>query len=117
MSQGKKIDLSVRWRGITFPNPVIVGASEIADNAWSVRKCLENGVGGIVTKTYTYEPQMATRPKPYHAHYRKFGLKDSWITFVRLDTKPWDLALKQELPEMVRMCKAAKVPLPQIRHS
>ncbi len=107
----KSIDLSVRWRGITFPNPVITGSSEIADDAWSTEKCLANGVGGVVTKTYTYQPEMRTRPKPYHAHFAKFGLPDSWITFVRLDTKPWELALRQELPQMVSMCKKAKVPL------
>ena len=106
-----KVDLSVMIDGIKFKNPIIPGSSEIAFDEASVKRCIDNGVGGIVTKTYTYVPAMATRPRPTHAHYQKFGLSDSWETFVRQDTAIWQEAVEKHLPGMVKLCRDAGIPL------
>lgn len=107
----KKIDLRVKMGPVTYKNPLLEGSSEIVCDEKTARRALEHGAGGIVTKTFTCVPEMQTRPSPYHAHYRKFGLKDSWITFVRLDTVPWDKAAKTVIPKIKKVCDEYKVPL------
>ena len=96
-----KVDLSVLLDGIKFKNPILPGSSEIAFDEASVKRCIDNGVGGIVTKTYTYVPAMATRPRPTHVHYQKFGLSDSWESFVRQDTAIWQDSRAQKLEDIL----------------
>ncbi len=75
------IDLSVKICGLTFRNPILPGSSDIILDEIGVEKCIDQGIGGIVTKTFTSGP-LRTRARPYHFNYRVFGKghENSWIT-------------------------------------
>jgi len=106
------VDLTVKMGSLTFKNPVIPGSSEIAFDAKSVKKCIDHGVGGIVTKSWVNFPEGVTRPFPYQVFYRKFpGYDISWITYVHQNTIPTDVGLKKEIPEMIRLCRKAEIPI------
>ena len=66
------VDLSVEICGLTFPNPILPGASDIILDERGVEKCIEQGIGGIVTKSFTSGP-LRTRARPWHFNYRVFG--------------------------------------------
>jgi len=107
-----EIDLATKMGPITFPNPVLPGSSEIACNTQTVKRCIESGVGGIVTKSYTNVPEMAARARPYNFFYQKFGsgLEYTWYSVVRADTVLADTAVQKLIPEMVKLCKKAEIP-------
>jgi dihydropyrimidine dehydrogenase (NAD+) subunit PreA len=110
----KKIDLSVKMGSIRFRNPILPGSSEIAFDPKSVKKCLDNGCGGIVTKSYNHvKTGTGVRPRPYLYYYRTFGkgLERSWLTDTLGDVWPLDLVVKDRLPEMKALCKKAGAPL------
>jgi len=105
------LDLSVSVAGIKFRNPILPGSAELAADERTVKRCIDSGVGGIVTKSFTDVPLLSTRPRPYHFHYRKFGYADSWLTITRADTVPWQEALEKKLPGMVKLCADAGIPI------
>lgn len=110
----KKIDLSVKMGSIRFKNPILPGSSEIAFDPKSVKKCLDNGCGGIVTKSYNHVKTGAgVRPRPSLYYYRGFGkgLETAWGSDTLGDVWPLDLVVKDRLPEMKALCKKAGAPL------
>lgn len=46
-------DQSVRFLGVDFKNPVVVGSSELTLSAANMKKCVDAGAGGLVAKTLT----------------------------------------------------------------
>lgn len=46
-------DISVRFCGVDFKNPVVVGSSELTLDAANMKRCVDAGAGGLVAKTLT----------------------------------------------------------------
>jgi len=44
-------DLTVEFSGVTFKNPILASPGPPTNNLRRIRKCVENGVGGVVFKT------------------------------------------------------------------
>ena len=51
-------DLSVRFCGVFFKNPVVAASAEPTLNARNMKKCIDAGAGGVVAKTMTDSPAM-----------------------------------------------------------
>jgi hypothetical protein len=48
------VDLTATIEGVTFKNPVAAASGIITRSVHSVRKCVEAGVGAVVTKSITF---------------------------------------------------------------
>ncbi|MFC1874425.1 4Fe-4S dicluster domain-containing protein, partial [Chloroflexota bacterium] len=108
------LDLSVEIGGVIFQNPILPGSSDIILDERGVEKCLEQGIGGIVTKTFgTVTGETAFRIRPYHFHYRVFGkaFENSWITRGAGHPMPAKEAAAKLVPGMAKLCHEAGVPL------
>jgi dihydroorotate dehydrogenase subfamily 1 len=107
-----KPDLSTEIKGIKFRNPVLPGSSDIILDVRGVERCLQQGVGGIVTKSFT-PTRFRTRARPYHFNYRVFG-KEFSCNFVskgsvcHLDP---ETVAEKFMPKAVRLCRDEGVPI------
>ncbi len=107
------IDLSIKVCGLTFCNPVTPGSSDIGYDEAGVRKCIEQGVGGMVTKSFTSHSPLRTRARPYHFNYRIFG-KGFYSNFIsRGGFHPMDPKQAADIivPQMAKLCQGAGIPL------
>ena len=107
------IDLSVKIKGLTFRNPITPGSSDIVLDEKGVENCIENGIGGIVTKSFTSHPALRTRARPYHFNYRVFG-KGFYSNFIsRGGFHAMEPAKAAEtlVPKMAKLCQDAGTPL------
>ncbi len=106
------IDLSVKAGGLTFRNPIIPGSSDIVLDERGVVKCIKQGIGGIVTKSFTSTP-LRTRARPWHFNYRVFGkgLESNWISRGGAHPMSAEQAAEKLVPRMARLCKDEGIPL------
>jgi dihydroorotate dehydrogenase subfamily 1 len=109
---GKDIDLSVEIKGVKFKNPIVPASSDIVMDEKGLQRCIEQGVGGIVTKSFTWTP-FKTRARPYHFNYRVFGkgLENNWISKGSVHHMDTAKACKTLVPKMAAMCRDAGIPL------
>ena len=108
----KRIDLSVQVCGVTFRNPIIPGASDIILTERGIMKCIEQGIGGILSKSFTSaEPR--TRARPYHFHYKVFGkgFENNWISRGGAHVLSPEEAVEKLIPRWSRLCKDEGIPL------
>ena len=106
------MDLSVEVHGVTFRNPIIPGASDIVLTERCVEKCIEQGIGGILSKSFTSaEPR--TRARPYHFHYKPFGkgFENCWISRGGAHVLPPEEAAEKIIPRWSALCKNEGIPL------
>src|SRR4030042_5291563 len=107
-----KPDLTTEIKGLKFRSPVLPGSSDIVLNKRGVERCLQQGVGGIVTKSFT-PTRFRTRARPYHFNYRVFG-KEFSCNFVskgsvcHLDP---ETVAEKFMPKAVRLCRDEGVPI------
>jgi len=106
-----KVDLSVELGGVRFKNPVIAGACDLTATLWGIRKCAESGVGGIVMKTLSTDPNARTRTCPYFTTLERFGkgfetLLGTTEAYNAATPETW---LKEVGPEAVKICHDAGV--------
>lgn len=57
-------DLSARIAGVTFKNPVIIGAGTATLNTEKMTQCMAAGAGGVVGKSVAYDPMYQRQPRP-----------------------------------------------------
>jgi dihydroorotate dehydrogenase subfamily 1 len=107
------VDLSVEVAGLTFRNPILPGSSEIVFDEKGAEKCIQQGVGGIVTKSFTSTPFLRTRPRPWRFNCTPFGkgLEDNWISRGGLHSMAAEQAAERLMPKMVTMCRNEGIPL------
>jgi len=80
------VDLTVNIKGLSFPNPLIVASGPSTLNAKAIMKCFENGAGGVVTKTITYDPFQQLQPKPrMYILNKKDALAGRFYSFYSVD--------------------------------
>ncbi|HME42276.1 MAG TPA: tRNA-dihydrouridine synthase [Syntrophorhabdales bacterium] len=106
-------DLSVQVGGLTFRNPIIPGSSELILDQRGAEKCLEQGVGGIVTKSFTSTDLLRTRPRPWRFNCNVFGkgFENNWIGRGGLHPMSSERAAETLVPAIARLCRNEGVPL------
>lgn len=57
------MDLSVNFLGLSFKNPILVSAGPLTGSGEMIRKSIEAGAGGVVTKTIANEIRPNVRPR------------------------------------------------------
>jgi dihydroorotate dehydrogenase/ferredoxin len=107
------VDLSVKVGPLTFKNPILNGASGVAADVKTVKKCIRNNVGGVILKSLTHVEFLRTRYVPTYffmdplgPEYR--GLMGHGESFSMYDV---DEFVKTQLPEIVKECRKAEIPL------
>lgn len=109
------IDLHVNMCNITFRNPVLSAASEIAYDVRSVKKCVQHGCGGVVLKSTMHPnvPVAGRRPIPNMASLRPLGadFKSSFLADPIFSHIKPDEFINKELPEIVKLCRDSEVPV------
>jgi dihydroorotate dehydrogenase (fumarate)/dihydropyrimidine dehydrogenase (NAD+) subunit PreA len=51
-------DMAVNFCGVRLKNPVVAASAEPTLNAHNMKKCIDTGAGGVITKTMTDSPAM-----------------------------------------------------------
>jgi dihydroorotate dehydrogenase subfamily 1 len=109
------MDLSTKVAGVEFKNPVLPGASELVFNGESAERVAETGVGGIVTKTFTSNPDYRVRLRPYQFPLARFNkaLKGagSFYSLAAPHVEEIDVVMERNIPEMAQVCKEKGIPL------
>jgi len=107
------IDLTTKLGPLTLKNPILPGSSEIVMDDEGVEKCIKQGIGGIVTKSYVDDipPTMKTTPRPWAFYLGRFGLETSWLANAGFVARPPQVVLEKYMPRMVRLCNEAEIPL------
>jgi len=98
------MDLSVTFAGLSFPNPVLASAGPLTDTYEKMERCIEAGIGGIVTKTIKDDPEKnfpRPRLKVYGSRPKKLpliGLQniDGYSESSVETWKTWLVRLKRE---------------------
>ena len=116
------IDLSVEIktnRGtLTLKNPLLPGSSEVAVDENTIKRCIDNGVGGVLTKSVgnaTSPLWVKTTSRPWAFALDKFGpeYRGAWLLqpiFFQPENTPEKVAEKR-IPKWKKMCQEAGVPL------
>lgn len=66
-------DLSVKFAGLEFKNPVFASSGPISDSPETVEKCCKGGAGAVICKTVIDIPQLRVYPRPHDFSLQKFG--------------------------------------------
>jgi dihydroorotate dehydrogenase subfamily 1 len=85
-------DLSVKFAGLKFKNPIIASSGPPTRNLACVKKAINAGVGAVVPKTINFEEFSQTRPHPIY--YRT-----SWKT---LDAKSYQERIPKDASLVAR---------------
>jgi dihydropyrimidine dehydrogenase (NAD+) subunit PreA len=100
-------DISVRFAGLEFKNPVFASSGPITDSAETVENCCKGGAGAVICKTVTGIDALRVYPRPHDFALDKFGkgLKNSSLGAAKLlaDESPDDWA-KNVLPRLLEIC-------------
>lgn len=107
-----KPDLTTEIKGLKFRSPVLPGSSDIILNERGVERCLQQGVGGIITKSFT-PTRFRTRARPYHFNYRIFGkeFENNFISKGSVYHLDSETVAEKLMPKIVRLCRDDGVPL------
>ena len=66
-------DTRVTMCGLEFKNPILSAADDFGSTARLARRVVEQGIGGLVSKTVHRIPGMGQWPRPWHFPIKKFG--------------------------------------------
>lgn len=51
------MDLTVKFGRLEFKNPIVASAGGPTHSIHGLKKCIEAGVGGVCTKSISYDPE------------------------------------------------------------
>lgn len=109
------MDLKVKVAGVPFKNPILPAASELVFDGPSAKRMVEQGVGGVVTKTFTTSPEFRIRLRPYQfplIHFDPaFKKSGSFYSLASLHVQEMNRVMERNVPEMAQVCKQHGVPL------
>ncbi len=109
------VDLSVEIGGVSFKNPVLPGASELALDEQSALDLVRVGVGGIVTKSFTSQKDRRVRVRPYQFPLRGFGNgfeeSGSLYSLSAPHVEEMDRIIGEKIPRIAAVCRREGVPL------
>lgn len=106
-------DLKVNFAGVELKNPVVVSSCDFGEKEHLARRVIEQGIGGLVTKTIHSIDGPHRWPRPYFYSLRRFGreLKDCWVCsemFSNMSPEEW---FATEGPAIKRLCEENDVAL------
>jgi len=58
------VDLGIEFAGIRFKNPVVAAAGPITSTPYTIRRCVENGVGAVIVKSVGLDEENQLLPRP-----------------------------------------------------
>lgn len=93
-------DLSTKLKGIILTNPIMPASGPIVRDAKSIDECLKQGVGAIVTKTFSDKPAPIARPCMQETHYGGFLNSELWS----------EIPVEQWIEAKYEKCKTMGVP-------
>jgi dihydropyrimidine dehydrogenase (NAD+) subunit PreA len=116
------IDLSVEIKtgrgSIVLRNPLLPGSSEVAADETTIRRCIDNGIGGIVTKSAGHlstPPPVLVTSKPWAFPLDRFGpeYKGAWLLQAGYFTEEenFEKLMEKAVPKWYKICHDAGVPL------
>jgi len=68
-----KPDISVDVCGVKFQNPIVIASATPSKDKDYMKRCVDNGCGGIIAKTVTYEPLLHKYVSPRFTVLHKKG--------------------------------------------
>ncbi len=109
------LDVKVKVAGLTFRNPVLPAASELVIDGQSTKKIINAGVGGVVTKTFTTDPEFRIRLRPYQFPLNHFDpafkKSGSFYSLASPHVQEMNLVMEKNVPEIAHICNENKIPL------
>lgn len=116
------IDLSVEIRtnrgSLVLRNPLLPGSSEVAGDELTIKRCIENGVGGIVSKSVGHLSSpgpVVTTSKPWAFPLDRFGrqYQGAWLLHAGYfaEEENFENMMSKAIPKWYKMCHDAGVPL------
>jgi len=100
------VDLTVEIAGLKFRNPVLPAAGPPVRDGVRIKKCIEGGAGGIVTKTISIKAADPLIPRPHMAEVRGGFLNtELWSEL------PPEVWAEKELKIAREATRAAGIPL------
>lgn len=73
------VDLSVKFMGVKFKNPVVASSGTITRLPHNMRRCIEAGVGAVTTKSFFFNLRYSGRPAhPAYVFLDKYGRR-GWM--------------------------------------
>ena len=100
------VDLTVEIAGLKFRNPVLPAAGPPVRDGERIRRCVEGGAGGIVTKTISVKAADPLIPRPHMAE-----VKGGFLNMELWSELPPEAWFERELKIAREVTKAAGVPL------
>ncbi|MBI4187237.1 MAG: 4Fe-4S binding protein [Chloroflexi bacterium] len=73
-------DLRVKFAGVEFKNPIVASAGHITHSPYTMKRCIEAGVGAICTKSISVDAESWKRPHPANWFLDKQGDPGSVLT-------------------------------------
>ena len=100
-------DTRVTMCGLEFKNPILSAADDFGSTARMARRVVEQGIGGLVSKTVHRIPGMGQWPRPWHFPIKKFGEghEQGFICSELYCHIEYDRWLNEEAPKMVKLCR------------
>ena len=98
-------DISVKFAGLEFKNPVFASSGPITDGPETIEKCCIGGAGAVICKTVITIPELRVYPRPHDFSLEKFGLKNTGLGGGKLfaDETP-EVWAKEVLPRCLEIC-------------
>lgn len=100
------VDLSVEVAGLKFRNPVLPAAGPPVRDGIRIRKAIEGGAGGIVTKTISIKAADPLIPRPHMAE-----VKGGFLNMELWSELPPEKWFKEELKIAREATESVKIPL------
>ncbi len=116
MAVDLSVELKTKRGTLTLKNPVMPGSSELAIDEGTVKLCVDNEVGAVVTKSiFKQLPSMITTlSKPWAFPLDKFGPehKGAWILQAGVPSPETscEKVVEKRLPKWKKLCQDAGVP-------
>ncbi len=100
------VDLTVEIAGLKFRNPVLPAAGPPVRDGERIRRCVEGGAGGIVTKTISVKAADPLIPRPHMAE-----VKGGFLNMELWSELPPEAWFERELRIAREVTRAASIPL------
>jgi dihydroorotate dehydrogenase subfamily 1 len=98
-------DISVKFAGLEFKNPVFASSGPISDSPETIEKCCIGGAGAVICKTVTAIPQLRVYPRPHDLSLEKYGLDRTSMGCGKLFAdEPPEVWATQVLPRALEIC-------------
>jgi len=100
-------DLNTEVCGLKFKNPVLSASDDFGSTARMAKRVIDQGIGGLVTKTIHQIPGPHRWPRPNMFPLRKFGkgLEDTLYCTVMFSHVPYETWMNEEGPAIRKLCK------------